>query len=409
VALTELGIKAVKPSHKAQKLFDGDGLFLLVKPNGARLWRLKYYFGGQERLLSLGQYPEVTLRLARERRDEARRIIAAGGDPSAKRKAEKSAKSESFEAVSLEWLESKKGAITERVLEKRRRRFETFLFPLIGKTPVSQVRAPDLLAALRHAEARGKRETAHRLRSEASAVLRYAIATGRAERDAAADLRGALMPVIVRTHPAITEPTRMAELLRAIHGYRGSVSGEYALKILPYVFVRPGELRLACWREFDLSNAVWRIPAERMKMREQHIVPLAKQVVRLFQSLREVADDCELVFPSPRSSDRAISNNTMNAALRQLGFSGDEIVSHGFRSMASTRLNEMGWDPDLIELQLAHADRNEVRAAYNRAQRLVDRTRMMQAWADYLDSLLVKPHPHLARSGARIAVRPEGD
>jgi integrase len=400
MALTELGIRAAKPGLKPLKLYDGAGLYLLISPGGSRLWRFKYQFGGRERLISLGPYPEVSLKVARERRDEARRIVAAGGDPSAKRKAEKTAVSESFQAVSLEWLESKKGAITERVLEKRRRRFETFLFPLIGETPVSQIRAPDLLAALRHAEARGKRETAHRLRSEASAVFRYAIATGRAERDTAADLRGALMPVIVRNHPAITEPNRMGELLRAIHGYRGSVSVEYALKILPYVFVRPGELRLACWREFDLPNAVWRIPAERMKMREQHIVPLAGQVVRLFEMLREVAEDCALVFPSPRSSDRAISNNTMNSALRQLGFSGDEIVSHGFRSMASTRLNEMGWDPDVIELQLAHAERNEVRAAYNRAQRLADRAKMMQAWANYLDGLRAKT-PHQSKQSAR--------
>ncbi|MEZ5532762.1 MAG: integrase arm-type DNA-binding domain-containing protein [Steroidobacteraceae bacterium] len=385
--LTDTRIRGARPDIRPRKLFDGGGLFLLVAPNGSRNWRFKYRFAGREKLIGFGRYPEVTLKAARERRDEARRLLATGVDPSARRQAERVARLVTFEAVAREWLDSRAATIAARTLEKRRRRFDVFLLPHIGSRPIAEVTAPEILAALRIAEARGRRETAHRLRSECGAVFRYAIATGRAERDPAADLRGALAPIVVRNHPAITEPAKIGELLRAIFGYRGHASVEYSLKVLPYVFVRPGELRFAQWREFDLDRALWRIPAGRMKMRQPHLVPLARQVVGLLEELRPQTGQTEFLFPSVRSADRVISDNTFNAALRRLGFTGDEIVAHGFRSMASTSLNEQGWHPDLIELQLAHAERNEVRSAYNRAQRIPERTRMMQAWADYLDSL----------------------
>ena len=391
MALTEVEIRSAKAHGKPRKLFDSGGLFLLVSPSGGRLWRLKFRIQGKEKLLSLGRYPEISLKVARERRDAARRQLALGSDPTAQRRAEKVATSNTLHAVALEWLNAREASLNARVHEKRVRRFEQYVFPLLGSKPIAAVKAPDLLSALRRIEARGKHETAHRLRSECGALFRYAIATGRADSDPASALRGALAPVVVRNHPSITDPAGIGELLRAIWGYRGHLSTEYALKILPLVFVRPGELRLARWSEFDLDGAMWRIPAERMKMREAHLVPLSKQAAALFRELRDYTGDGELVFPSVRSNERPISNNTLNAALRRLGFSGDQIVSHGFRSMASTSLNEQGWHPDLIELQLAHADRNEVRAAYNRAQRIVERRKMLQSWADYLEGLRTQP------------------
>lgn len=391
--LTDIAIRSIKPGEKASKLFDGGGLFLLVKPNGARLWRMKYRVDGREKLISFGQYPDVPLKTARERRDEARRLIAAKVDPSAKRKAEQAARSDTFEALAREYLDLKAKSLSPRTYERKLGRFEAFAFPYIGKVPITSIAAPQLLAALRRIEERGKHETAHRVRSECGEVFRYAVATGRAERDPTADLRGALAPVIVRNHPAITEPAKIGELMRSIDGYQGQRATEYALKLLPLVFVRPSELRCAEWQEFDLDHAEWRIPANRMKMREQHIVPLARQAVALLRDLQPLTGTSRYVFPSLRTNERPISNNTLNAALRRLGYTGDEMVSHGFRSMASTCLNEQGWHPDLIELQLAHAERNKVRAVYNRATRLADRRKMMQAWADYLDTL---------RAGAEI-------
>jgi integrase len=385
--LTDTAIRSARPKEKPYKLFDGGGLFLLVRPNGSRLWRLKYRVEGREKLLSVGIYPEISLKSARERRDDARRLVAAGVDPSAKRKAERAARADTFEAMTREWLDLKSRGLTERTHAKRLSRFEAFVFPYLGKRPVATITAPDLLTVLQRVEARGKNETAHRVRSESSAVFRYAIATGRAERDPAEDLRGALAPVVVRNHPAITEPGKIGELLRAIHGYVGQPSTAYALKLLPLTFVRPGELRGAEWAEFDLDRAEWRIPGARMKMGEQHIVPLSSQAVALLRELHPLTGSGRYLFPSLRTGERPISNNTLNAALRRLGYTGDEMVSHGFRSMASTCLNEKGWEPDLIELQLAHAERDEVRGAYNRALRLADRRRMMQAWADYLDGL----------------------
>lgn len=385
--LTDSGIRSLKPPEKALKLFDGGGLYLLVQPTGARLWRMKYRVDGREKLLSFGQYPDVPLRSARERRDEARRLIAARVDPSAKRKAERTATSDTFEAIAREYLGLKSKSLSARTFAKKLRRFEAFAFPFIGKLPITSIAAPQLLAALRRIEEHGNHETAHRVRAECGEVFRYAVATGRAERDPTGDIRGALAPVVVRNHAAITEPVKIGQLLRAIDGYQGQPATEYALKLLPLVFVRPGELRAAEWSEFDLESAEWRIPGSRMKMREPHIVPLSRQAVALLRELQPLTGSGRYLFPSLRGGDRPISNNTLNASLRRLGYTGDEMVSHGFRSMASTCLNEQGWHPDLIELQLAHAERNKVRAAYNRATRLAERRKMMQAWADYLDGL----------------------
>ena len=391
--LSDVAIRNAKPKEKPIKLFDRDGLYLLVKPSGSRLWRLKYRIAGREKLISLGSYPEVSLKVARDRCDEARRLVADGADPSAKRRAERAARADTFEALAREWLEMQGKTLGDRTLQKKTERFEAFVFPYLGKRPISEIKAADVLAVLKRIEARGKHETAHRVRSECGNVFRYAVITGRAERDPTIDLRGAIAAVSRRNRPAIVDPARIGELMRAIDGYRGDVSTEFALKLLPLTFVRPGELRLAEWVEFDLKAAEWRIPAARMKMRELHVVPLSRQAVALFKDLHTLTGDGRYAFPSLRSTERPISDNTINAALRRLGFTGDEMVAHGFRAMASTSLNEQGWHPDLIELQLAHAERNDSRGAYNRAQRLPERRKMMQAWADHLQTLSSKAGP----------------
>jgi integrase len=385
--LTEVTIRAAKPKEKPYKLFDARGLFLLIKPTDARLWRLKYQHAGREKLISLGLYPEVSLKRAREKRDEARKLIADGVDPSATRKAQKLARADTFQAIADEWLSLHRKKLSASTISKAEAAFRDLLNPFIGSRPIREITAPDVLAALRRIEARGAHETAHRVKQRAGQVFRYAVATGRAERDPTGDLRGALAPVVVRNYPAITEPKRIGELLRAIHGYVGQPATAAALKLAPLVFVRPGELRMAGWSEFDLDAAEWRIPAERMKMREQHLVPLSRQAIDLLRELHPLTGPDGYLFPSLRTPSRPMSNNTINAALRRLGYSNDEMTAHGFRAIASTCLNEQGWPPDVIELQLAHAERDEVRAAYNRAQRLAERREMMQAWADYLDGL----------------------
>jgi len=385
--LTETQIRAAKPGEKPYKLFDERGLFLLVSPDGGRWWRFKYRLEGREKGLSLGIYPDVPLKRARERRDEARRLVADGIDPSSRRKAQKAALADTFEAVAREWLDMKRKALAEVTSDKRLQRFEAFLFPRLGRRPISTITAPELLDALRRVERHGKNVTAHRLRSESGQIFRYAIATGRAERDIAADLRGALTPVVVKNHAAITDPAGIGQLLRAIDSYQGQQTTEAALKLAPLVFVRPGELRKAQWEEINLDGTEWRIPAARMKMRETHIVPLSRQAVAILRDLHSVTGPDGYVFPGLRDSNRPMSENALTAALRRMGYTGDEMTWHGFRSLASTALNEQGFPPDVIELQLAHKERNEVRAAYNKAQRLEERRKMMQSWADYLDTL----------------------
>lgn len=403
--LTDTKIKHAKPRKKPFKMFDERGLFLLIYPDridaetgkirrhGSKGWRFRYRYGGREKLLSFGNYPDTSLKLARAKRDDARQLLADNIDPSAVRQAEKLAQADTFEAIAREWLvagcpggRSKKG-VSDNTGDQLRRRLTTYVFPYVGRWPMTDVTAPELLKMLRRIESKGTHETAHRVRSLCSRVFRYAIATGRADRDPAADLIGALTPASTTNFPGITQPKRIGELLRAIDGYDGQPSVMAALSLAPLVFVRPGELRAAEWCEIDLEAAEWRIPAERMKMRREHVVPLSKQAVLILKGLHPITGQSRYLFPSLRSASRPISDNTLNAALRRMGFGQDEMTAHGFRTMASTRLNELGYAPDVIELQLAHTDQNKVRDAYNRAQRLAERRKMMQAWANYLDGL----------------------
>ncbi len=386
-AVSELKIRNAKPRERAYKIFDERGLFLLVTPTGGRLWRLRYRIGNLEKLISLGAYPDVPLKRAREKRDDARRLVADEIDPSADRKAKRAAMLVTFEGVAQEWLDLQAKSLAPETISILGSRLNSGLYPYLGSRPVGAITAQELLAALRRIEARGRHETAHRVRALAGRVLRYAVATGRAQHDVAADLKDALAPVKSKNFASVTDPVRVGELMRAIDGYTGHPVTALALKLAPLVFVRPGELRAAEWSEFDLPNAEWRIPGTRMKMGEPHVVPLARQALAILRELQPFARGGRYLFASLRTRDRPMSNNTINAALRRLGYSGEEQTAHGFRSMASTLLNEQGFPPDVIELQLAHAERNKVRAAYNKAQRLAERRKMMQAWADYLDGL----------------------
>lgn len=387
--LTVAAPQNAKPAAKPYKLYDERGLFLFVTPSGSRLWRLKYRIAGKEKLLALGAYPDISLKSARERRDDARKLIANGIDPLARKKAERIATADTFAALAAEYLDRKRKTLHAKTLSKAQWLLDDWLNKYIGGSPLREITAANVLSVCRRLEAKGKHESAHRARALASRVMRYGVATGRCDSDPCRDLRGALETFKPKNHAAITDPAKLGALLRAIDGYEGQPSTVYALRIVPYVFVRPGELRFAEWSEFELDakEPLWRIPARRMKMREQHIVPLARQVVDLLNELEPLTGDGPLLFPSLRSSQRPISDNTLNAALRRMGYSGEQMVAHGFRSTASTLLNEQQWNRDWIELQLAHAERNKVRAAYNAAEYLPHRRTMMQAWADYLDGL----------------------
>ncbi|MGB5097470.1 MAG: integrase arm-type DNA-binding domain-containing protein [Porticoccaceae bacterium] len=384
--LSAKAVAAAKFEGKPRKLFDGNGLFLHVQAGG-RYWRLKYRHNGAEKLLALGVYPAVSLAAARVRRDEARTQLADGIDPVEQRRAEKTARgTDTFEAVAREWLENQAKVLAAETLRLTRRRFETWVFPIIGAQPMRALEPPELLRLLRRIEAKGKHETASRVRQRIGQVFRYAIATGRADRDPTADLKGALIPAATQHRAAITTPAEFGALLRAIDGYSGQPASRAALRLAPLTFVRPGELRMARWPEIDLEAAIWRIPSTRMKMKREHIVPLSRQAVAILQDLHPVTSHRPYVFESVRPG-RPLSENTMNTALRTMGYSGDMMTPHGFRASASTLLHELGWAPEVIELQLAHAQRSQVAAAYNRSARLEERRRMMQAWADYLDSL----------------------
>jgi integrase len=383
--LTDSLVRTAKPKARPYKLKDGGGLYLLVTPGDTRQWRLRYTFGGQESMIALGTYPATSLKAARQKRAEMRTAIEAGRNPAAEKRALRTSNANTFEVVAREWLA--KQPFTPKTYAKARWTFEDLLFPFIGTRPVAALTAPELLEVFRRLERRGKIETAHRSKQRVGQVIRYGIATGRAERDPTADLRGALAPVKVQNRAALTNPRDIAQLLRAIDGYRGHYSVEAAFRLAPLVFVRPGELRGAEWTEIDLDAAEWRIAAHRTKMRRQHIVPLANQAVTMLRDLHPLSGRGRYVFPSPRTFTRPLSDNAITSALRRIGYTGEQMSWHGFRAMASTMLNEKGLPPDVIELQLAHEERNEVRAAYNRAQRLEERRKMMQFWADYLDEL----------------------
>jgi len=394
MALSDKAIRAARPGPKARRLFDGGGLYVEISPNGGKWWRLKYRFAGKEKRLSLGIYPRVPLKEARNRRDEAKRLLGNGVDPSEQRKASKTASAErvgnSFEAIAREWFSSFSKNWVKGHADKVLLRLERNIFPRLGDRPIAEITSRELLAVLKKIEERGTIETAHRTKQNCSQVFRYAVATGRGERDPTVELRGALTPVKERHHPSITDPKAIGALLRAIDGHDGSTVTNCALKLAYLTFVRPGELRRAEWPEFDLDKAEWRIPAERMKMREQHIVPLSKQAVAILEKeLHPITGRWTYVFPGARTKGRPMSENTINAALRRLGYTKDQMTGHGFRSMASTLLNEQGWGRDAIERQLAHAERDNVRAAYNFAEHLPERRKMMQAWADYLERLAI--------------------
>jgi integrase len=398
--LTDPAIRNAKPRDAVYNLPDGGGLGLEVQPSGAKWWRLRYRFGGKEKMLSLGTHPEVSLKDARERRDNARKDIAAGIDPGAKRKAEKETRTalaaNTFEAVAREWHKTVHTAkVSEGHAERTLIRLEQDAFPWIGATPIAKITAPKLLEALRKIEARGAIETAHRVRHACGQVFRYGIATGRCERDPAADLRDALKPVIVKHHAAITDPKQVGGMLRAFDDYQGMPTTRAALKLAPLVFLRPGELRQAEWAEFDLDAAMWTIPAPKMKRSKQqklsgapHVVPLSTQAVAVLRDLAPLTGHGRYVFPSPRGGDRPMSENGVLSALRRMGFAKDEMTGHGFRAMARTLMVERLDVPEaVVEAQLAHSVKDSLGRAYNRTEFMAQRRAMMQTWADYLDTL----------------------
>jgi integrase len=389
--LTNTQIQNCKPQGKTVKLFNERGLYLEVTPTGSRWWRFKYQFGGKEKRISLGVFPDVGLKDARDRRDEARKHVAAGVDPSELRKKAKIETVEkvenTFEVVAREWFTKFSPTWNAVYAERIIHRLETDAFPWLGERPIKDVKPVELLGVLRRIESRGALETAHRILQYCGKVFRYAVATGRAERDVSSDLRGALPPTKEKHYASIVEPKAVGSLMRAIDDYQGSFITKCALRLAPLVFVRPGELRKAEWSEVDLDDCEWRIPAERMKMSTRHIVPLSQQAVAILRELQPLTGKGRYIFPGAQHRDRFMSENTVNGALRRLGYTKGEMTGHGFRSMASTMLNEQGWNRDAIERQLAHAERDSIRAAYNYAEHLPERRKMMQAWADYLSKL----------------------
>ena len=395
--LTVLAVRNAQPREKAYRIAAGRGLYLQVMPSGAKYWRHKYRFLDKQMMISHGVFPDVSLAQAREARDEARRLLSSGVDPSSQRSSSRqSARAESatsLRAVFHEWFELRKDDWSDTYAERIRTAVERDVLPFLGDRAIGSIEPRDLLGVLQGVQRRGAKETAHRLRRWLSPVFRYAIVAGSAARDPAADLKGALQSFNSVNMPTITDPARIGELMRAIDGYAGTYVTRGALQLGPMLFTRPGELRFAEWSEIDLERAVWIIPAARMKMRkalkataDPHVVPLSRQAVNILANIRPISGAGRFVFPGEHDSKRAMSENTINAALHRMGFKG-EIVAHGFRHMASTALNEAGWSADAIERQLAHKDKDGIRGTYNKAEYMAERRRMMQAWSDYLDAL----------------------
>ncbi|WP_114814603.1 tyrosine-type recombinase/integrase [Paraburkholderia kururiensis] len=385
--LTDVAVRAAKPRERSYKLADGQGMYLEVMPNGSKYWRLKYRIGGKEKRMALGVYPAVSLLEARKAREAVKDTLRAGLDPSHEKKREKLQRTlerlNSFEAVAREWHENRKDGWSEGHAGKVLKLLERELFPSLGARPVKEVSAPELLAVLRKIESRGALELARKAMQAASQVFRYAIATGRAERDPAPDLRGALRSKPV-THMKRVGEAEVPELMRKIAAYDGDLQTRLALQLLALTFVRTGELRYAEWTEIDEEKAEWRIPPERMKMRAQHIVPLSRQALGIIRQLRQLNGQWQWVFPSRSNAKQPISENTVLYALYRMGYHS-RMTGHGFRGLASTILNENGFESDWIERQLAHSERDSVRAAYNHAQYLSERKKMMQWWGDYLE------------------------
>jgi integrase len=406
--LTANAVKHATPKDKPYKLSDRDGLYLYVKPSGIRYWRMNYRFNGTQRTLSLGRWPEILLGEARDMALEARRLLARKIDPMEQAKLDQIAKSiasnNSFQLVAEEWLDKIEKEGLAPITLKKARWLLGQTYPALGKRPIAEIKAYELLHVLKNIELSKRYDTANRIRSTCSQVFRYAIATARAERDIAADLRGALVTPRTTHRAAITTPKEAGALLRAIDGYDGNGLTRTAMRLLSHLFVRPGELRWAEWKEFDFEKAVWTIPDHKMKMRRPHAVPLSRQAMRIIGEIEHDARYSSFLFPSLRALDRPMSDNTINAALRRLGFTKEQMTGHGFRAMAATLLNEMGlWNPDAIERQLAHTDGNSIRRAYARGLYWNERVRMMQHWSDYLDQLregAVILRPRFGHSGS---------
>jgi len=389
--LTDTAIRNTKPGEKTVKLTDGGGLYLLLNPNGSRWWRLDYRFSGKRKTLSMGVYPDVTLAEARERRNQARKLLANGVDPGEQRKAQKTATLEraanSFEVIAREWFEKHRDGWAPTHSSKIIRRLEVDVFPWLGARPIAEITAPDVLAVLRRIEGRGTLDTAHRAGGNCSQVFRYAIATGRAERDPVPDLRGALPPTRGSNFASITDPAKVAELLRAIDAFSGTFPVQCALRLAPLMFVRPGELRQAQWADIDVDKAEWRYTVTKTKT--EHLVPLSTQTVAILRDIHPLSGNGRFVFPGGRDPKRAMSEAAINAALRRMGYdTKTEITGHGFRAMARTILaEELHQRPEVIEHQLAHAVPDALGTAYNRTKFIKERRAMMQLWADYLDKL----------------------
>lgn len=386
--LTETAIRNAKPGEKPYKLADGGGMYLFIQTNGARYWRLKYRFGGKEKVLALGVYPDVGLKAARERRNEARKKLAEGIDPGADRKADKQAAglraSNTFETIGREWYETKKGAWSTAHADAVLSRLDKHLFPGLGAKPIAEIAAPDVLEVIRILEKRDALELAGKARIVAGQVFRYGIATGKAISDPTRDLRGAFKTREVKHYNKLSEAD-LPEFLKKLDGYDGNAITKHALRLLLLTFVRTGELRAARWTEFDFDKKEWRIPAERMKSRAEHLVPLSAQAIAVLEELKAVSGGRELLFPNEHKPRAPMSENTILFALYRMGYRG-RATGHGFRATASTILNEQGFRPDVIERQLAHKEANKVRAAYHRSEYIEERRKMMAHWGNYLDS-----------------------
>ena len=391
MALTDTAVRTAKPGEKNIKLYDERGLFLIVTPSGGKWWRFRYAFDNKEKLLSLGTYPDVSLKDAREKRDEARKLLANDIDPSEHRKVIKTTRIErtanSFETIAREWFAKNKDAWANSHSEKVIRRLERDVFPWLGGRPIAEITAPEVLSVIRRIEARGKIETAHRANGNISQVMRYAIATGRAERDPVPDLRGALTPVKRKHFAALTDPAKVGELLRAMDAFHGTFPVQCALRLSPLLFVRPGELRQAEWKDIDLDKGEWNYFVTKTKT--QHSVPLAKQAIAILAELYPLTGHGRYVFPGGHNPNQAMSEAAVNAALKRMGYDTQtEITGHGFRAMARTILAEqLHQKPEVIEHQLAHKVPDALGTAYNRTKFLKERKAMMQLWADYLEKL----------------------
>ena len=405
--LTDKAIRHARPGTKSRKIFDGSGLYLEVSPRGGKWWRFKYRFGAKDKRISLGVYPDVSLKEARKRREQARQMVANDIDPSEHRKAHRAARAEGsmncFEAIAREWFTKYApnwaGSHSCRIIS----RLERDVFPWIGNKPIDAINAPQLLSVARRIEQRGALETAHRTLRNCGQVFRYAVATGRAMRDPSGDLRGALPPVKGKHLAAVTEPEQVGRLLKVLDGYEGSLIVRCALRLAPLVFVRPGELRNAEWADIDLDAAEWRYTV--VKTNTRHLVPLSRQALEILHELHPLTGRGRYVFPSGRTprGDRAMSDNAVLAALRRMGVGKEEMTGHGFRAMARTLLDEqLGFRPDYIEHQLAHVVRDPNGRAYNRTTHLPERRKMMQAWADYLDQLKADGGDSLSRGGGKF-------